>query len=184
MYEDGVRVQPKRRVEIEETAYLLRKAFGFPGKTYFPLMKILEHELQNMVEGFYYDIREDGSLEGSARALAYPDKACILIEASVYDGACRGIGKDRMTITHETGHVILHPGIPLARRYEARPIKIYENSEWQSDVFAGELLAPIRFLHGMNASDIVQTYQISLSAAEAQLRALKKTEAAKKLTRI
>ena len=174
MYEDGVRVNPRSRSEIESIAYLLRKGFGFPGKTYFPLMDFLEHGLCEIVRGFYYDVHPNGTLQDNARALAYPDKACILVEDSVYSGACADIGKDRMTIAHEIGHIILHRGIPLARRYEAQPFEIYKNSEWQGDVFAGELLSPIASITGMTTFKIVDKYKTSYSAANAQIRALEK----------
>lgn len=174
MYENGVRVQARKRVEIEDIAYLLRKGFGFAKKNCFPLMEFLEHGLQSVVRGFYYDIRDDATLDNNARALAFPDKSYMLIEASVYDGACDGIGKDRMTIAHEIGHMLLHSGVPLARRYETREIKVYENSEWQADVFAGELLAPIRLIKGMNPFEIAEECQVSVAAAKSQLRALDK----------
>lgn len=45
---------------------------------------------------------------------------------------------------------------------------------WQADVFAGELLAPIRLIKGMNPFEIAEECQVSVAAAKSQLRALDK----------
>ncbi len=176
MYEDGIRVKAQSRADIAFKALSTRRAFGHDDYAlYFPLMEFFEHGLQELDPQFYYDIREDGSLEGGARALTYPDKHLILVEASVYDGACKGIGKDRMTIAHEVGHMVLHPGVPLARNYNICDLKLFENSEWQADVFAGELLAPIRLIGNMTAIQIIDECKVSRKAAEVQRdKALKK----------
>ena len=79
-----------------------------------------------------------------------------------------------MTISHEIGHLILHTGVPLAKNYEKVDIKVYENSEWQADVFAGELLAPIRLIRDMRPEEVADKFQISYYAANAQLKALDK----------
>lgn len=175
MYEGGVRVQPKSRVEIARLAWAVRQISGFDSSILpFPIMSFLENTIPEFCPKFNYDIRENGSLDGCARAITYPDKFCILIEEGVYNGACEGVGKDRMTIAHEVGHLFMHTGVPLAKNYERIPVKIFENSEWQADVFAGELLAPARLIKGMFPEQIANTCLISRKAAQAQIRALSK----------
>lgn len=112
--------------------------------------------------------------------MTYPDQKVMLIANSVYEGAVDGVGKDRMTIAHEIGHLLLHQAVSFAKQYENDPIKTYENSEWQADVFAGELLAPIRLIGGKGLLEIAEDFGVSPSAANAQLNALKKACAATK----
>ena len=175
MYNRGMRVPPRSRSEIELLASTVRKACGYSDtQLAFPVMDFLEHKLATFIPGFCYDVREDGTLKDGARALTLPDRHLVLIEASVYDGACTGLGKDRMTISHEIGHIFLHEGVSLPKKYDTIEPQIYEDAEWQADVFAGELLAPIRLIYGMSSGKVSAVFQVSQKAAEAQLRALNK----------
>ena len=175
MHDKGIRVPPRSRSEIGAIAWGIRKISGYSSDILiFPIMEFLEYRLPELFPDFCYEVRENGTLKDGARAITYPDKHIILIENSVYDGACQGIGKDRMTISHEVGHLILHTGVSLAKNYEKVDMKIYEDSEWQADVFAGELLAPIRLIKGMCPEEVAEKFQISYYAANAQLRALDK----------
>ena len=85
-----------------------------------------------------------------------------------------------MTIAHEVGHMVLHPGVSLARNYNISDLKLFENSEWQADVFAGELLAPIRLIGNMTAIQIIDECKVSRKAAEVQrdkaLKELRRTQ--------
>ncbi|MBQ7562048.1 MAG: ImmA/IrrE family metallo-endopeptidase [Synergistaceae bacterium] len=173
MYEKGIKVPPKSRSEIESIAWGIRKISGYSSNVIpFPVMDFLEHKLSMIIPDFDYEIVEDGTLK--ARAITYPDQKLIQIEEAVYNGACDHVGKDRMTISHEIGHLIMHHGVPMAKNYEQVSMKIYEDSEWQADVFAGELLAPIKLIKGMMIEDIAYECKVSYKAANAQFRALYK----------
>jgi len=181
IYPKGYRVPPRSRREIESQASILRRAFSKKESSlFFPLMPFLEHFLYELIPGFSWDVRDDGSLDEKARALTLPEKKIILIEDSVYNGAVRGIGKDRMTVAHEIGHLLLHQSVPYAKKYDLNPIKTYESSEWQADVFAGELLAPICLISGKGIIEIAEDFGVSPSAAKAQLNALKRFAASRK----
>ena len=79
-----------------------------------------------------------------------------------------------MTIAHEIGHIFLHAEVPMAKNYEQSEIKVYEDSEWQADVFAEELLAPAKLIKNMNYQEIQAKCQISEKVAYAQWRAPRK----------
>ena len=114
-----------------------------------------------------------------------------------------GNPRNRYTLAHEVGHVILHSDIvmqlaPLAaRRNTQRPIKTYENAEWQAEHAAGALLLPIVTLLPLlctlyegNYSDreivkeIKDIYGVSVRAAEARIRAVLKPNMEKKRNEI
>lgn len=107
--------------------------------------------------------------------------------------------RDRYTLAHEVGHVILHSNIvmqlaPLAaRRNTQRPIKTYENAEWQAEHAAGALLMPLVTLLPFLCSlyedhhsdreivkEIQAVYGVSCSAATARIRAVLKPNMEKK----
>ena len=68
----------------------------------------------------------------------------IILRADTYDALCDVSDpkhcRARFTVAHEIGHLILHEGFALARG--AVRHKHYEDSEWQADTFAAELLMP------------------------------------------
>lgn len=107
--------------------------------------------------------------------------------------------RNRYTLAHEVGHIILHSEIvmrlaPLAaRRNTQRPIKTYENAEWQAEHAAGALLMPLVTLLPLLCSlyednysgrkiinEVKDVYGVSCSAATARIRAVLKPNMEKK----
>lgn len=108
------------------------------------------------------------------------------------DGTYRGLTRDDptagFTLAHEIGHVMRHGRIlralrvlpdrqrMLARARSAHPI--FEDAEWQADVFAGAFLAPAAGVAARAALDGVLGAQLlhfglSRSAAQARARVLR-----------
>ena len=79
----------------------------------------------------------------------------------VFERACNGYGRDRLTMAHELGHLLLHrvESITLAR--EDGDISPYKDPEWQANAFAGELLAPYEYIKDMSIIDIASHYGIT-----------------------
>ena len=69
----------------------------------------------------------------------------IILREDVYEGAWRGRSRDRFTACHELAHYLLHRTVTLARARD-NSHKIYADSEWQADTFAGTLLMSARHL--------------------------------------
>ncbi|MBQ7570118.1 MAG: ImmA/IrrE family metallo-endopeptidase [Synergistaceae bacterium] len=173
VYSKGTRVSPKSRAEIEKIAWAVRNLSGYSNKTVlFPIMKFIEHSLPCIFPDFSFEVMPDDEIK--PRAFSVPDNHLIVVKNSVYEGACAHVGKDRMTMAHEVGHIFLHAGVPMAKNYEQTEFKVYEDSEWQADVFAGELLAPIKLIRAMNYHEIQVECQISEKAAYAQWKASRK----------
>lgn len=57
--------------------------------------------------------------------------------------------------------------LSLARNANQK-VAAYSDPEWQANAFAGELLAPHRFLKGKSVDEIANSYGISISAAQVQ----------------
>lgn len=105
-------------------------------------------------------------------AVTYPDKNKIVLQQSVYDALCCGENHARFTVAHEIGHLIMHRNQgAYARSKSNGGHKIYEDSEWQADVFASHFLIDARLVSpAMNAEDVSITFGVSLQAAETWMR--------------
>lgn len=169
------KAEPLSRAGLRQYARNIRKQLKIENQYRFPVMNFLEiyPEIVND-EDFYYAIVDDSALPRAVHAEYSLDKNCITIKQSVYDGACNGNGRDRMTIMHEMSHTLLlkASGIKLQRNYsEALPP--YCDPEWQAKCLAGEIMIPAHMVRGMDLVDIVERCGVSWDAAKYQLKTIK-----------
>lgn len=83
------------------------------------------------------------------------------------------VGRQRFTVAHELGHILLHGGKGVYNR-EPNPKDVL--IEQEANVFASRLLAPACVLWGMNivtAEQISQICNISLTSAEFRMERMK-----------
>ena len=94
---------------------------------------------------------------------------CLQSRAYIfYDDTC-SIGRQRFTVAHEIGHLVL--GHLQAGGYTTHNINISDQMERQANQFAARLLAPACVLHAMgvtSAEEISQLCHISMQAAQAR----------------
>ena len=82
-------------------------------------------------------------------------------------------------LAHELGHLFLHTSerLGFARHHPSSQgnHSFFEDSEWQADRFAAELLTPAHELRktGLSASQIVAAYGVSRKSADIRIRSLK-----------
>lgn len=166
-----VRVPPRSRAALRQTAGQLLE-FCNVREPPVPIVNILEHDLTGI--GLVYEYASRSSM-GDDHGRSYPDEGRIVIREDVYERACAGEGRDRLTIAHEIGHVVLHSGLPLSRSVTpSGPVRAYESSEWQANAFAGELLMPIDWVRALcqGPPDLAEVFCVSSSAAFTQWNAL------------
>ena len=107
--------------------------------------------------------------------ITYPDEKLMLIREDIYERACAGQGRDRLTIAHEFSHLFLHTGLGFAKKELVANIPNYRNSEWQANCFVGELLISAEHVHLCeNALQASELFGVSLEAAECQWRAFRR----------
>jgi Zn-dependent peptidase ImmA (M78 family) len=108
---------------------------------------------------------------GQNHGLAYPDKRFVMLREDVFERACNGRGRDRLTVAHEIGHILLHTTDRIVlRRGEGTP-KAYCNPEWQANCFAGEFLIAHELVRkGSTAQEVAAAFGVSVDAAVYQLR--------------
>lgn len=152
--------------QIREKASAFRKIFGLTENGYVDIVKVLETLQEYGVEIEIAPVHEMENKHGQT----YPAKPKIVIREDIYERACEGHGRDRLTIAHEIGHLFLHgtEKISLARVEKEYEVPTWCDPEWQANAFAGELLAPFRFIKELSISDIQAKYGVSATAAKVQ----------------
>jgi hypothetical protein len=104
--------------------------FGQENELHFPIVHVLDF-LAELFPPFYYEITEDRNLPENVHAETDVLRHTIKIKQSVYDGACIGKGRDRMTIAHELGHyfLICKFGLRLHRTFSTAKLRAFEDPE-------------------------------------------------------
>lgn len=164
-------VNPLSRWNIRVIALRFRREFGLENAVYFPIVQVLELLCFRCPE-LEFEIVELSELQNKhAHAETDTKEGFIRIRRDVYDGACNGEGRDRMTLAHEIGHFVLLNlcGVKLYRQFEGQDVEPYRDPEWQAKCFAGELLIAKHLVGGMGVDEAAYNCGVSRTAAEYQL---------------
>ena len=164
-------VEAKSRVELRFLAEMLRRQLHLENELWLPVVELLD-VLSVYLKGFSYEIVPDEALPDGIHAEIDVRSGHITIKESVYEGACDGMGRDRMTIAHEIGHFVTlcACGFRLQRNFNYGELKTFNDPEWQAKCFAGELLIPSRLIDNMTAEEVAKACGVSKVAAEYQLK--------------
>lgn len=170
----GVRVAPLSTNDIVKIAQEVRKYFGLDNIVRVCPVRMIEAlQYSGVLE---FEVIEDHKFPRGKEAETCPDERYMRIRQSVYDGACGGDPRSRFTLAHELGHFILHREMKSFARMADKSHKRFEDSEWQADTFAGELLIDNRLINSeMTVDEIMNKFGVSRSAAETKLRKLSKS---------
>ena len=161
-------VEPKSRMDLRKIARDIRKTFHLEKTLWIPIVEMLD-VFSDIFDNFSYEIVEDEKMDKGVHAETNIQTGEILIKESIYEGACRGNGRDRMTIAHELGHfiTICLYGFHLYRNFEDSD-KIYTDPEWQAKCFAGEFMIDYSLTKGMSDEEIAKKCGVSIEAAKYQ----------------
>lgn len=174
MEEHCFEVPPLSRSGILTAATGLRDALRI-NQDYFPIGHVVESLIPKVWPDFSFEVKGFDEM-GDDHGRTYPESAELWLREDVYQGVREGKGRDRFTLAHELGHLLLHQQPGMARSMKpARTVKIYQNSEWQANSFAGALLIPVATAQRYRTAEaIAEVCGVTIPAAEAQLRALRK----------
>lgn len=167
-------VPPLSIDKITASADLFRRSLGVTTDR-FPLVEVVEHAIPALWDDFTLEVREEAEM-GSAHGLTFPESAEIWLRADVYQGVLEEQGRDRFTLAHELGHLLLHNGIGMARSMKMpSELKPYENSEWQANTFAGALLIPVAVAQRLRSEfELADACGVSFDAARVRLAGLRR----------
>ena len=99
-------VEAKSRKDIRSLVRNFRRYFNLDDCLYFPITALLDI-LTEVFPGYNYEIVYDNELSADTHADTDITTGNIRIKQIVYDRACAGEGRDRMTIAHEIGHYFM-----------------------------------------------------------------------------
>lgn len=164
-------VEAKSRKELRRLAFLFRQMLGLENYIRMPVVELLEL-LPDIFDRFSSEIVSNDTFPPGTHAETDIQTGHITIAEEVYERACNGEGRDRMTIAHEIGHFLMLDicGFKLQRRFYGQEVKQFNDPEWQAKCFAGELLVPYHLTQNMTAEEIAKACGVSLEAADYQLK--------------
>lgn len=170
---NSYKAQGISRNDIRHIVREIRRITNLEQTMCFPVVRFLEHILPILISDFQLEIVPKEEM-GNKHGETYPSKNLIRIREDVYINAVEGNGRDRLTIAHEIGHLLLHDddSIALCRLEPNERLKPYEDPEWQADAFGGELLAPSYLIRGLTSVEVQVKCGVSEAAANVQLRTL------------
>lgn len=155
---------PISRQAIEDFAEYIRKRTRCTS-CYMDIVRFIELVIPRFDPTFDYEYVEEGTLPGGIYAYYDPSENKLYVLDSVYQRAIKGVGRDRFTLAHETGHYLMHDdGLTYAR--STTEIPAYCNPEWQANTFASAFLIPRSLTKNMSIEEIMDTCKVSYQAAE------------------
>ena len=164
-------IEAKSRKDLRAYANYLRKILKLENALWVPIVELLD-VLGEICENFSYEIVPDDAMPNSVHAETNVLTGHVTIKESVYENACDGEGRDRMTIAHEIGHyfTICQCGFKFQRNFTEAEIKPYNDPEWQAKCFAGEFMIPSHLIGKMLPGEIAEVCGVSYDAAYYQYR--------------
>jgi IrrE N-terminal-like domain len=174
------RVAPRSSKEIEALTLAWRDTLGVPNDWAPDILRLLEIELARLPDlGQFALIARSDSEMGDAEAYTQFNPPHIVVRNSVYQLARRRDGRSRMTLAHELGHLVMHPGASKLRTdfpdSSARKAKPYEFAEWQANKFASLFLMPLHVIRDFaSAAQIAECCHVSIQAAEIRYSQIKR----------
>lgn len=147
---------------------------GLSNEVYFPIVSVLEM-VHFFDEDAHFEIVEADELAPNEHAVTDILSKTIKIRNDVYERACNGAGRDRMTIAHEFAHFVTLCicGFKLARSFDSNPVPAYQDPEWQAKCLAGELMIDCDLVKGMTMDEVCTACGVSTQAAMVQLKTFK-----------
>ena len=166
-------VSPTSRQAIWDFVRNLRRTLGLEYEFYFNIVNFVEKVMPVMFPDFIFEVcttEEMGNMHGET----IPSEHKIRIREDVYNNACMDIGRDRLTMAHEAGHYFMHDekSIIFPKSAGSGKIPTFCDPEWQTNVFAGELLAPSYLIDGLPAYIVQKRCSVSFPCADRQLSAI------------
>lgn len=167
--------QSVSREDLRQIAYLVRKKFGYLDDWWIPVDRLLDQMCEAFPKLSYEIVPDDEWDDPTSHADTDVTEHIIRIRESIYNRACEGRGRDRMTIAHEMAHYILIcvTGVRLYSRGN-RKVESYNDPEWQAKCLAAELLIPYYKLKSLKEKPsvdfIIEVCEVSFDAAEYQLQ--------------
>ncbi len=170
------RVSRLSDVEVRNFAHQAREFYGTAKRRPVNIIRWLKSRHVPTRRGrkvLIYNVVDDLKMGGKdARTEFTPDTVIISVKCSVDQEAVWGVGRARMTLSHELGHAVLHYGEPMFRgsgdvgATSLSKTAPEESAEHQAKVFASAFLIEDEVAETLQSADEISTeFLVSLEAA-------------------
>ncbi len=171
---NGYKVAPRNRLQLRATAQellpLLREHGCFDteyGPDFLDASFLLENILHRA--GYSFHVDDSGKLKETA-AFAVPDKKLIVIRQDIYENLERHDSFARYTVVHEFAHIYLEHAVSLHRGAILGEHKWWEDSEWQANNLAAEMLMPVDAVKRLGGKPLLLQSDCGVSSRAATYR--------------
>lgn len=170
----GYKVAGRNRVQLRAAACellpFLRAQGCFNtnnGPDYLDASFLLENILQRAGYSFHPD--NSGELQETV-AFAIPEQKLIVIREDVYDDLHRDDPFARYTVVHEFCHIYLEHAVTLHRGAQLGQHNWWEDSEWQANNMAAEILMPVDVVRRLEGKPLLIQATCGVSSRAATFR--------------
>jgi Zn-dependent peptidase ImmA (M78 family) len=167
---DDYKVPPRSAKGIEALTLAWRDTLGVQNNWAPDMLRLLEIDLPRLPKLSQFALVTRSDLEmDDAEAYTQFNPPHIVIKNSIYRLAQKRDGRSRMTLAHELGHLVMHPGATKLRSDfpAALKLKPFESAEWQANKFASLFLMPLHVVKEFTSPlQISESCQVSLRAAQ------------------
>jgi Zn-dependent peptidase ImmA (M78 family) len=168
---DDYKVAPRSTKNIELLTLAWRDALGVANEWAPDMIRVLEIKLPRLSKlGQFSLITRSDPEMGDAEAYTEFNPPHIVVRNSVYRLAQKRDGRSRMTLAHELGHLVMHPGAAKLRSdfpQTVNKLRPFESAEWQANKFASLFLMPLHIIRNFtSALELAESCQVSLHAAQ------------------
>lgn len=172
----GYKTKARSIKEIRDKAEIVRyiiKLFTKSDGEKIDILKFAEHTISSKIDANFNFIVLPIDEMKSDYGKTSSNGDAIYIREDVYYRACDGKSRDLFTIAHELGHLFLHSKQNVELYRSSSEIKIYEDTEWQANTFAAELLMPAKLITEEDTPfSLVSRFGVSYESAEIRLKKL------------
>lgn len=170
----GYKVAPRNRQQLRSAAMelipFLKKEGCFNtefGPDFLDASFLLENILQRA--GYNFHVDGSGNLTETA-AFAVPDRKLIVLREDIYENLEQHDPFARYTVVHEFAHIYLEHAISLHRGAMLGQHNWWEDSEWQANNLAAEMLMPVDVIKRLGGMPLLVQADCGVSSRAATYR--------------
>ena len=168
----GYKVAPHKKTDLRSISDQLRKLPDIAG-CYQKGGNFLDavHLLENVLFRAGYNVHpiEDHKLTETA-GFTVPELNLVVLRESIYEGLFENDPFSRYTVIHEFSHIVLNHAVTLHRGAVLGAHRWIEDSEWQANNLAAEMMMPLDVVRRLQCKPILIMSECGVSAQAVQYR--------------
>ena len=156
-----IKTNPLSVKDIADIARRVRADYKIKDGDCFPILDYIRYLYDQELIGILILDDNDPYLDKNTPAVYNACDNFIYLKESVINEIESGNYRSNFTLAHELFHYLQHQVLSF-EFVEVKERKIYEDPEWQANVFAGELLLPKKYLEIVDNEYLANHFKVSL----------------------